>query len=447
MNAPNNPRKVCKLLHALLHHSSFPPINGLPSATTDQVHPRIRARSRPHRVCATVSLPTPPITDSSSSSSGPKTPPKRQRRAMNSSKESQSVSKVQIDTTDIYRSGFPNPLPDLPLSSRPIDLAAAEKFEQLRDKINDAKGMAGIDIYELSFLKQGVYDEEPSPNDNTVVVRTTKDPERDNLTIAADRILGVLYAAGVTDWRVEIYDPRANRKFFLPKVTWNWASTVWPELRNDFVDILGPGNKEWSSVSLFNRGHAEPDSVPTVVIGTRPSASLTWKSNTCSMILDRLEQAQLNYDVVFVRESLPCVDKDDKTKKDLPLSQFSGPVTMGSSIGMENNTGTLGGYLTLEKGGEKKTFGLTNHRVVFPNEIVAQAKQLSEDGVKYCGEFTWPVFSPSPADKDATIKRLSRKIEVWEEQIEGLSLRTTNQNPGAVREKPAGGWKKMIKRQ
>ena len=340
---------------------------------------------------------------------------------MNSSEESQTVPRVSIDTTDFYRSGAPNPLPALPLETQIIDQGQTlATYVALQPKITTALRNAGLGSFTMHLTKRYALGESPT-SDYTILIEAQRDPQRDNLTIAVNEVLSVLFTAQVTNVHVEIIDPRAHRLFFVPQVSTTFLIAIWPVLQREIIAILDRHNYDWSSFTLLNRGHQESESEAVVVIGVRKSATLRWKAQIRSNILDLLEKKRLSMDVIFVREALPAAGGRPSARS---LSAFHGPVKMGSSIGMEDNSGTLGGYFTLERGGQNKVFGVTNHHVVFSDGTKEKAKIVGKSdlellGVKKAKEFPWTVYSPSLADRDSQLKTYDENVETFRQLIDG----------------------------
>lgn len=300
---------------------------------------------------------------------------------MNSSEESQTGPRVTIDTTDFYRSGTPNPLPALPLKSELVapDSQVYILYKSLQSSIISALKGAGIGSFFLELTYRFVRGESPTTNDVTILITMQRDQQRDNITVAVNQVLNLLFRAQIHNIRVEAMDPRANRRFFVPTVSTTFLTTMWGVLKREITAILGRTNYSWCSFTVLNRGHQESQSEPVIVIGVRRSASFEWKAHVRFKVLDLLEKARLDMDVVFVREASSSAGVAEPISR--PLTEFSGPVIIGSSIGMKDNSGTLGGYFTLENPkGQKKVFGVTNHHVVFSDDTIEEAKKAGKSG-------------------------------------------------------------------
>lgn len=224
---------------------------------------------------------------------------------MNSSEESQAVPQVTIDTTDFYRSGAPNPLPALPLKSEVLGPTSLEhtRYKPLERSIVLALKDAGIGSFFVELTHRFVRGESPTANDVTILISMKRDQQRDNLTVAVNEVLNILFRAQISNIRVEAIDPRANRRFFVPIVPTTFYTTMWGKLQQEITEILGRTNYSWYSFTVLNRGHEESQSEPVIVIGVRRSASFEWKIDVRSKVLDLLEEAKLDMDVVFVRET------------------------------------------------------------------------------------------------------------------------------------------------
>ena len=127
-------------------------------------------------------------------------------------------------------------------------------------------------------------------------------------------------------------------------------------------------------MTLYNRGHTEAEARPTVTIGiTKADVGNTeWKATTQSLIQQLLTPFS-TIQVAFIGSSIykPNVTaQDDETIRwDRPpvipsVGSFQGPVAIGSSIGVGQKSGTVGGYLTVKMDNTGERFGLTNHHVV-----------------------------------------------------------------------------------
>ncbi|KAL9130378.1 MAG: hypothetical protein Q9217_001436 [Psora testacea] len=316
-------------------------------------------------------LPSPPSTHRSSRSS---------RRKLNVSEESSSsTGSVMIDTTSKYRIGIPSPLRALPLESEypHTGSPAYHDFLRVSDDITIALLEKGVRGFTVSFVQRFEPGDTPTEQDWTVLICTTR---QERWVAALEAIHELLLNHGINGFGIEILDSRATQYFYHPVVTDEFRN-AWSILQVQIIGALGLG-PEWQTLSIFNRGHIEEESTPTVTVGLTKAADLRWQAAKYEL-LQALLEAHPEIEVAYVRSNLlGFTTSPTSPAVCLDVEAFTKPVQMGSSIGIESS-GTLGGYVTVRYQGQTEVMGLTNHHVIATDDMTIGELIHVAGGLRY----------------------------------------------------------------
>lgn len=295
------------------------------------------------------------------------TPPSSQSELNNSQEPPQSTGAIMTGPSSNYRIGLPKPLRPLPLKTEgPSSKSSACKvYLTIQNDLHVELRRANVSGYDLSLVKRYEPGDTPTDEDHTILIHTTK---QDGWDVALEAIHGLLQQTNVPNLRVEIMDNRAIQHFWLPKVD-DAFRAEWPRVEAQVLGVLGRGC-EWETLSVFNQGYTETDSSPTVTIGVTKAADATWRA----MMYQRVRELLQSFptfeapEVAFVRSSLPAAEFNSSGMPLLP-DTFTRRVPMGSSIGVNDKSGTLGGYVTVRYQGQDYVMGLTNHHVISTEDM------------------------------------------------------------------------------
>ncbi|KAL8690040.1 MAG: hypothetical protein Q9218_004425 [Villophora microphyllina] len=324
-------------------------------------------------------------------------------------KSSAAAGSVMIDTTSKYRMGAPAPLLALPLKCHEPwkESPAYKAFEKIRANI-------GILGWSLNLYRRSVPGAAPTDDDYTILLSCRsweKRPDnQDGWLPAMEDILEVLQQNSVSRlFRVELIDGRARTSFF--RQTPYVRRTELLEVK--VLDVLGHG-PQWDTLTYYNCGWTEWESLPTITVGMTQAADVKWQQSIYQEIRTILGSFP-GTEVAFIRSTLLAKHHT------LPqwLHACTGPVPMGSSIGIGTTSGTLGGYVKVSYGGKEYTMGLTTHR------LITNAAMTAEEEINgYAPDLTRSVpkiFSPSERDMEATAAQFEEprglKADVGEDAI------------------------------
>ena len=287
----------------------------------------------------------------------------------------QSHLPVSIDQSHEYRLGAPGDLRELPLLTQYSDSVSpiSPSWLSIEPVVLNILLTGGIHGFNTSFVQRFEPGDRPADSDWTILVTTKKKSEQDKEKWKK-AVESILKIDGVSEShiKIEIMDPRAMQYLFLPQIENSFEKAWESGLEDDIIHALGNG--PWRTMTLYNRGHTEAEARPTVTIGIKKGdAGITeWKATTQVSIKHLLRDFPAIH-IAFIRSSIYKANVaalDDETIRwDRPpvipsVRSFQGPVAMGSSIGVGQKSGTVGGYLTVKIKGKYETFGLTNHHVI-----------------------------------------------------------------------------------
>ena len=312
-------------------------------------------------------LPTPPESHRS---------PRATRGKLYSSAEStastQSTGSITIDVTSEFRQGTPAPLRAWPLCTKyispksPISMA----YQPIKYDVHHILRDLEIDYSTVDLVQRWEPGKSPTAADVTILIMAEQGAQ--HWQAALNDIQTLIISNNLPFMRLEIMTEEARFFFFLPTSDTAleniWASS----LRARVLDTLGLAG-QWQSMTILNRGHTQETSVPTVTVELTEAADQLWQQVVYQNVLDILEDypGLVDKHIAFVRPSSLSIDGGNPSPTALPIDAFSGPVPMGSSIGVESSTGTIGGYVDVRFQGKVYTMGLTSHRVVENDSMTA----------------------------------------------------------------------------
>lgn len=273
-----------------------------------------------------------------------------------------------LDTRLSYRVGWPA-LPALPVQTFPlaIDFSShLNEIEQILEK-ND------VHIVAFEFGKRENVGAEVQSGQSTITIRANFEPSSAQSWIEA--VISIrTYLSGVgVDHAIEIIDNHAYhglRSFPLNpseiSLAESWSNVILPTIEG-LID-----HHQWIAIDLLNREYpslSEPQ--PTIVISARDANDPTWHDHTVPSLnqyLHSIHCAQLYIEILYLEDVLAATKPDVEA---LGMTYFDA-VYPGASCGKagSKSSGTLGGKLILEKQGNRFEVGLTNHHVIFGDEII-----------------------------------------------------------------------------
>lgn len=351
---------------------------------------------------------------------------------------SSTGSSSLIATANEFRMGAPAPLPGLPLLSRipNKDSPMYETYKLHQFSFHAALNAADISGYNLSCVFRFPNEHIPSEKDLTILVGTTR---QDGWVTAIDSILKILHDNKIQDmFRVEIIDDRANMSYFAPKVD-NAFRSAWPKIEASVLYVLGTG-VEWETLSVLNQGHTEDESKPTVVVGISDEAEVGWQRDLYRDLKTKVLDEFGDINLAFVRASVFRSERLS-TPISLDVSAFTGPVTLGSSIGVESKSGTMGGYVQVEYAGTVQWMAITNHHVIETDDMTAGKSPSSRssrsvanaridekaNGFAPSLTRTLPrVDAPSGPDKDDSVETYQLRISMLKDIMDGKLVDVNN---------------------
>ncbi|GIC91428.1 uncharacterized protein Aud_007871 [Aspergillus udagawae] len=246
---------------------------------------------------------------------------------------------------------------------------------------------------------------------------------------AKDDLTRLLNERGITDMFVEIVNiDLCFQPSLFPMPPDHGLVVGFEEGKQSILDLLQStlGNN-WRLLCPFNVGRVEAEAGPGVVIIVDPLTRANWSvlDTEIKSLLARHCQLQ-TIEVEFLPGDLKFLNGTSFA------GRADGPA-MGSSVGIhgDTNSGTLGGYVTLTKGGEVLKGFLTNYHVVSPlgpksgppDKCLADSGRFGSSWMRQTEMNQFEMESFSRQDTQATLSDLDTKISATNEQIERLSER------------------------
>ena len=276
----------------------------------------------------------------------------------------------EIDAASRFRVGHPNPMPPLPLIASIPNYVSSEigldrdEWETIYTSIRDIIRSEGLAWFNVNYYQRHFKEVAPSANDNTIFIKATiHNPHSAIKLVQAIRQLLLAHGKKLS---IEILDDRAREETYVAKLDRSVAQQ-WQLLEATILEVLGHG-PEWRTLNLLNRGESKDESVPTVMVGVTDQADLEWQRRTYKLIVDIVRDLPL-LDVIYCRSTFKLLGAEFRPPVVWGPEAFSGPLALGTSIGVENHTGTLGGYVKIRYNGEVHTIGLTCHHVIHSTKM------------------------------------------------------------------------------
>lgn len=301
------------------------------------------------------------------------------RRGLNTSDHTEASAASLIDSSDKYRMGTPGKLLPLPLQDSPIspnEPIATDWPTILRPRvIEKIRREHQLNVHTVSLVHRHLPTEVPSDNDITVLVIATAGPG-DQWVVFLDDTYSLLSTLGFEHLHIEIVDPRAvDGLQTYPILPNDKVVTWWPQIR--FSVLAELRNIDCYCLQIVKRGYgfAGAKVTTTIMITAKDMFHRDWAqvSRKIEEILGKNdfvgENDTVNVDII---QGGPVRSVDDEPVTALRWNQFEEKPAMGASIGTENHSGTLGGYLNLTS-----PEGLT-FKVAITNWHVMREKGVTE---------------------------------------------------------------------
>lgn len=262
------------------------------------------------------------------------------------------------------------------------------------------------------------------------------------LDAAKDHILQLLHASKIMDMHVEIVniDLCAGPSIF-PLSSQHPILTIFENVKDQIIQTLDHrlGSK-WNVLCLFGVGRSEQNAHPAIVVHVDPITFANW-SNLASEIKVTVSKHAEGHaiGVEFLPGDLFTLQSGEVSFTD--RIDPNGLPVMGHSIGIvgEENVGTLGAYFTLAQNGKIHRGLLTNYHVVRPPALSADTEEcLDRFGCSMLQPVGQAIQMESPAtvDRDATILDIDQRLEVINQRMEDLSMKTEERKQIGARPLP-----------
>ncbi|GIK04965.1 hypothetical protein Aspvir_009064 [Aspergillus viridinutans] len=230
---------------------------------------------------------------------------------------------------------------------------------------------------------------------------------------AKDDLARLLNERGITDMFVEIVNiDLCFQPSLFPMPPDPGLVVGFEEGKHSIINLIQStlGNN-WRLLCPFNIGRVEAEAGPAIVILVDPLTRANWS------VLDTEIKALLARHCQFQTLEVEFLPGDLAFLNGTSFAGRANVPVMGSSVGIhgDSNSGTLGGYVTLTKGGEVLKGFLTTYHVVRPLDPNSWMRQTEINHVQ--------MESFSRQDTQATLSDLDAKISATNEQIERLSER------------------------
>ena len=199
----------------------------------------------------------------------------------------------------------------------------------------------------------------------------------------------------------------------------------------------------------MNYGPTEDESVPTVIVGVANRADFEWQRWTYEQIVNIIGHVA-SLDVIYFRSTFTLLGTKSRPPIMIDPKDCVGPVTIGTSIGVQGRTGTLGGFLKVKYAGQVYTMALTCHHVI-RSKTISEGKGQSclgnsflfstfsrnflvnlrtnyapdEDANGLCADLTRKsirIHAPSDLDFEETVKYSQNAVHELQELIQGADI-------------------------
>lgn len=296
----------------------------------------------------------------------------RTRREDPSSGNTVSSTESAIDNHDKYRMGAPGTLLPLPLENSPIVIedALTRAWVHVRLEVIKLLQKREIEFQSMSIVHRHLPNTTPDQV-KTLLVTAPASNSSDPWVLFLDDCYTLL-AVGleVQDFKIEIIDPRAVLgKLIYPIGLGDGIIEIWPILRPRIHRELD--GKDWRAIQVMKMGYmiAEVTPAVTIILTVSNIFDVGWIETlkTIDEILQESPYVDLDLKLHLIQGS---VNRQIGRPTSIAPEQFQQEVCIGSSIGPNSGSGTLGLYVkTTSSSGAMRILGLTNYHVVRTEDL------------------------------------------------------------------------------
>jgi hypothetical protein len=293
--------------------------------------------------------------------------PQAQRQG--SSAESASSN---VDTTNPFRQGFPNPLRPLPQASFIVEAEDAEKmkwWELTKKAVIGYLEVRGIIWGSIALINRRNPRHKASQDDLTILIKAPHDPSSDSWYLMLQDLQEYLQGRGLTQLRVEIMDERYARApdHFIIEPS-HPLVRAWPTIRGHIIGALGLA--PWFTLTAIRRGVDKiPEKNPITILITTPDPLRL--RPMLEPIVSICANAGFILQVEVLEES-GVFGMGNPSERVLDVGSFANPIPMGSSISpkvIQDSCGTMGGGILLTEGKLCVRTGVTNFHVLRTKDV------------------------------------------------------------------------------
>ncbi|KAK2748870.1 hypothetical protein FQN55_004012 [Onygenales sp. PD_40] len=330
----------------------------------------------------------------------------------------------EIDYRVDYRTGWPKPLPVLPLvvTRLPDESSIVDNLEEIEAYIAtilEAQRIQWRGRFYFAYLHKPRT--EPSVEDISLVVNS---PQSAPSWVIALKEIRKYFMKKDIHYRIEFRNHDLLNPSTLTILPDNPIVDLWNEFYMEKV-LAVIKNTAWQSVNVFHCGFgATREECPvTLIIRAWDAEQEVWWSE----IIPTLRLMSPFKIRLLSTTSITATDID-VTSSELSAKAFKGRVDIGASTGIrgQKGGGTLGGMIELEFPDRSRgSFGLTNHHVVLEdtlqretanNVALPPSNQLAING-------NLVMMSPAETDTAMKLQAIREDIEIRREVIDGSNGR------------------------
>lgn len=333
-----------------------------------------------------------------SSGTLPPSSPRKRRRELRDLEDVRGPISIEqyLLRSDGYRSTWPsNPLP-YDILRGPSTSTTEKDVEKIYPAVGEILDSARCQNYNIELQNiskpgyPGVNHEIPTL---CLYIRNHRAGLR-SFDILKDKTKDVLQSNGL-DWlNIEVVDLlKCIAPSLFPIHPQHQTIRVYELVREDLAAILCSGLKRnWRLMSLFLVGRTEEKSSPTIVVMVCPKNIYDWAELELAFHtrIDRELPEGLKINIEFLPGG--CSDSpptDMPGKSFLKEMEENGRPNMGCSVGVDEEqvSGTLGGFISLQRGGAVHHGFLTNYNAIRPSKATLSVqKQADRYGSSYFNE-------------------------------------------------------------
>ena len=281
-----------------------------------------------------------------------------------SSENTLSSTGSWIETHDPFRMGTAKLLP-LPLRNSPVsgNEPMIRVWENIRPEILRLLEKRKMNFSTLKLVHRQLPGMQP-PKALTILVSSIAEAN-DKWVLFIDDLLSLLLNVGITDWGIEVIDPRIGKgKATVPISGSDPIVELWSDLREKV--LIEIGERDWTSLQVCKMGYDIEgiEKKVTVMLTVRNMFDEIWIPVVRGIndILGEYPYCNVSIDVQLLQGRTGLYAGSQTS---LSINDFTTAVAIGASLGPNPKTGTLGAYLSLKsESKEYTTCGLTNYHVV-----------------------------------------------------------------------------------